>query len=299
MSSNPMFSTIQHFLESLGPNCTVKYTSSSRPVIVDCTIGSFPLTLSLYGYNCLNPPGGRPLDEYKINLNVPGQKSGVKSNFDFESGFVILFGYVEEHDVFVLWDAYKHHNFAYNANVQVKLKTILESYLKPFSVQIRETKEGYEHIICCKPSHLLDALAERYRIYRNDLCKTPIAADKRIKSRNESYAKLRYEIKCALEDNPKLSVRELSEMFEIPISAASYHVDVLRHNEDVNTILSSSDLDSLREEIYEIFVDNPRITLEELSQCTGLTIGFFTSYYVELFVNNRSVRSFIADGGFR
>ncbi len=298
MSSNPMNSTIHRFLENLGPNCVVKYTNASRPVIVDCVIDSFPLTLSLYGYNCLNPPGGRPIDEYKINLNVPGQKPGIKSNFDFESGFVIMFGYVEAHDVFVLWDAYKHHNFAYNANQQVKINTILDSYLKPFSEQVRDTKEGYEHILCCKPSHLIDALAERYRIYRNDLCKPSVSSDKRINSRNESYAKLRYDIKCALDDNPGLTIRDLSEMFNIPISSVPHHISVLRHNEDLKTTLSPSDLDSLREEIYDIYVANPKITLEELSRYTGLSIGFFTSYYVELFVNNRSVRSFINGGGF-
>lgn len=288
MSSDP----IDYFLRNLNSEYSVVDSIQSHPTIINCKIDSFPLSVTLYGFNCYISTGSRPSDEYKINIHLPGQKPRTRCNLNYDSDFVVLFGYVKDYDVFVLWDAYKHHNFTYKSNIQVKFKTILDSSITPVSYQDRDTKEGFERIICCKSYNLMDGLIKRYQIYREDLCRSP--TNNRIVSRNESYAQLRYEIKCALDDNPKLSARDLSSMFKIPIATANYHINVLRHNEDIESTLSSSDLESLREEIYEIFITTPTITLGELSELLDLSVDFFTSYYVELFVNNSPARSLLS-----
>ncbi len=120
-----------------------------------------PLKFRIYVYNCGNPPGGRPIDEYKIVLNV-GQENGEKGNFDFSKGyFAVVMGYVIQYDVFVIWDATKHENFAFNKNLQVKSESIINALGNKIILQERKTKLGQEKIITIRSKYLIDGLFKR------------------------------------------------------------------------------------------------------------------------------------------
>jgi hypothetical protein len=150
-----------------------------RPIIDHSDTAIKPLVIEtrkpygkfrIYIFNCGNPPGGRPLGEYKIVLNV-GQEYGQPGNFDYsEECFAIVAGYVKQFDVFVFWDSSKHKNFAYNKNLQVKAETILNALANPISLQIRKTKNGTdETILASRSEYLLEALNKRIEILYNEM----------------------------------------------------------------------------------------------------------------------------------
>ena len=110
---------MKSFINSLA-KCTTKIDcTKGRPILLEAHVGDYDLDLSVYLYNVLSPPGGRPTGEYKINLNVPGQKVGETASFDYSLGFTLCIGYIADYDIFVLWDAYKHRDFKYNSNLQM------------------------------------------------------------------------------------------------------------------------------------------------------------------------------------
>ncbi len=155
-------------INALG-NAVEDYSNiSEKPFILKINRPYF-IKFRIYIYNCGNPPGGRPLDEYKIVLNV-GQKYGEQGNFDFSGGcFAIIAGYIRQFDVFVLWDVLKHKNFSFNKNLQVKLETIVKALSDPISMQQRKTKNGDETIIVSRSQYLLEALLKRREIFCSDI----------------------------------------------------------------------------------------------------------------------------------
>ena len=62
-------------------------------------------------------------------------------------------GYVEEYDVFVIWDASRRSNIPLNKNVQVKT-TVLNALVEDLSFQKRSTKNGLEIVIAVRPKNL-------------------------------------------------------------------------------------------------------------------------------------------------
>ena len=155
-------------LKSLGDAVTNYSDVFKKPMVIDICKPSLR-KFRIYAFNCGNPPGGRPIDEYKIVLNL-GQQYGEEGNFDYSGGcLALVIGYVEHIDVFVLWDANKHTNFAYNKNMQVKAKTILKALAYPISIQHRDTINGDETIIATSRAHLLEAMNLRVELLFKDL----------------------------------------------------------------------------------------------------------------------------------
>lgn len=70
-------------------------------------------------------------------------------------------GYVEEYDVFVIWDASRHSNIPLNKNVQVKTETVLNALVEDLSFQERSTKNGLEIVIAVRPKNLKLAIKKR------------------------------------------------------------------------------------------------------------------------------------------
>ena len=106
-------------------------------------------------------------DEYKIQVIVPGQERGARSQFDYSDGRLgLLAAYVRmseavDSGVFVLWDASKHQEFSYSANVQVKTETIIEALCIPVAEGIRNNNEI---ILAAQQKHLLAAIKRRVEI---------------------------------------------------------------------------------------------------------------------------------------
>ena len=153
----------QKFIDALGDAVVSHSDINQRPLEINIS-KPFSMLLRVYLFICSNPPGGRAPDEYKFNLNVPGQNK--RGNFDTSgNAFIILSAYVADEDpdlsVFVLWDASKHKNFAMNANVQTKAQLIQDARLTKVATM---DKSNGETVIAARSKHLIDAISLRNKI---------------------------------------------------------------------------------------------------------------------------------------
>lgn len=154
-------------------NClegSIEYCSPLEKKPFDLTINMKGLKkFRIYSYNAGCPPGGRPEGEYKIVLTV-NQPAGTRGNFDRAGDYMVLVvGYVEEYDVFVLWDSNKHIDFAFNKNLQVKFQTIIDAFVNGLSFQERNTLRGKETVIAAHKNYLTKAINKRFDIMINEL----------------------------------------------------------------------------------------------------------------------------------
>ena len=144
----------ENFLRHLGSAVEKSSQVDYRPLVVHLNQPAY-LTLCVYLFPNTNPPGGRSFEEYKFNLNVPGQKRGEKGNFDESEGLPLLISYTKDYDVYVIYDASMHRNFSCNANVQSKLSLILNALNERVASQI---KNNGEVLIGVTSGHLIDGL---------------------------------------------------------------------------------------------------------------------------------------------
>lgn len=124
--------------------------------------------LRVYLFNATNPPGGRSLaaPEHKIQLRVSGQARDQRGNFDFgDDRSVIMAGYSDADDVYVLWDADLHHDFAWSKNVQVKTSAVEEARDNhAVATRVRTVRLGQETIIVAPSGLLSDAIEQRFPV---------------------------------------------------------------------------------------------------------------------------------------
>lgn len=147
----------KQFVEALSDNVIWHSDYSERPLLVDI-VEPIRTRIVVYLFPATNPPGGRKPDEYKFNLAVPNQNRGQKGNFDSGAGIVILASYVEDLDIFVLYDPEKHKDFAYNANVQCKSDLLYGALDTKVSFS---SKKNGELLIAAKSINLLEAIRHR------------------------------------------------------------------------------------------------------------------------------------------
>ena len=124
-----------------------------------------PHKLRVYTYNATNPQGGRSRLEHKIQLIIPGQVRGTTGDFDHSGDrAVVLAGYADDADVWILWDASKHHDFGYSKNAQVPTEVVLKAAALQ-SVEFHERTLGSgetEVILVAPPSRLVEAVDRRF-----------------------------------------------------------------------------------------------------------------------------------------
>lgn len=121
-----------------------------------------PLSLTIYLFPNTNPPGGRSHDEYKFNLNVPGQERGQRGNFDSSDGIPVLMSYTEDYDVYVIYNAEMHKNFSNNANVQSKQQLLTKALTEKVATY---KKDSGEVLIGVTSKHLIDGIRYWLREY--------------------------------------------------------------------------------------------------------------------------------------
>lgn len=151
----------QKILESLGAAVQSHSPVANVPFRIELP-GLLPL--AIYAFTVTDPPGGRDPRELKIQLIAPGQQRGERGSFlvPDDDDFVVLLGYSSHYDVFVLWDAYKHPDFAWSKNCQVRLTEINDAVVTGLGRRERRLHgDAIETIITARPSHLRDALASR------------------------------------------------------------------------------------------------------------------------------------------
>jgi len=126
----------------------------------------FNRDIKAYIFNCTGPPGGRSIDEWKIQLILENQKRGERGGFDDSDGTTILIvGYanVFDHDngLWVLFELDKHREFAYSANIQIYLRQLLKAVDSGIFVHKKHNKET---VVISKRKHLKEALEKRFDI---------------------------------------------------------------------------------------------------------------------------------------
>lgn len=161
MPSLPKSVLADHIINALGDELVSHGDTGEVPL--GLSVIGLAMPLAVYAYTVSDPPGGRPADELKIQLIAPGQQKGDLGNFipPDEESFAVLLGYSVVYDAFVLWDAYKHRNFAWSKNCQIRLAAIKDAQISGLGYRDRRLQTGDEHIIVARPDHLSEAFRER------------------------------------------------------------------------------------------------------------------------------------------
>ena len=121
--------------------------------------------LEVYLYNCTNPPGARQAGECKSQIILPGQQRGTRGKFEtYPDTITLLMGYAQfldkdDEGAFVIWELRKHMEFAYSANVQVSLSTLLETITTPLFA--KKKRGNGEWIVVCRPNMIYQAIKKR------------------------------------------------------------------------------------------------------------------------------------------
>ena len=156
------------FLDGLGRRVKWHNGEESCPLLIDLSV-PLQLKLRVYLFNCTNPPGGRTLDEYKFQVILPGQQRGERASLDYSDGRMpILAAYVseEKNGVFVLWDAMKHDDFAYSANMQVKADVIIKALC---SKAAQYQRNNGEILVAAQTHNIFEAIRCREDIMRKEI----------------------------------------------------------------------------------------------------------------------------------
>lgn len=160
------------FVDAIGEeNIRCVGSLEEKPLLLELS-PPLPHRVRVYLFNATRPPGGRPLGEHKVQLITPGQKRGVRGNFDHSGGrIVLLCGYVSEEDVFVFWDAGLYSDFAWSRNVQVKSETIIKASAGKIAIQERSlrprnAKVITENVVAVRSDRLTAGIVERMNLVR-------------------------------------------------------------------------------------------------------------------------------------
>ena len=154
------------FLHDVGVNAEDIVDNGKKPLYLRL---SFPFNreLKIYIFNCTSPPGGRSIDEFKVQLILDGQKRGERGKFDTSDGkTTLVVGYATPFvdtlgGISVLFELDKHMEFAYSANIQVYLRQILPALEKNVHVCQKHNKEI---LVLSQRQYLIEALQERFNI---------------------------------------------------------------------------------------------------------------------------------------
>ncbi len=156
------------FLYKINSDYELISSINEKPLLFSMHIGTIEKKFRVYIFNCTNPPGGRQLDEYKIQLIMPEQKRGMRGTLDFSDDYIVLLvGYAQigikkDDGVFIFWDALCHEEFAYSANVQIRYPLLIKAINEGLS--INEKRGNKETVITARTDFLLEAIIKRIAI---------------------------------------------------------------------------------------------------------------------------------------
>lgn len=154
------------FLEDVGDYAQCVEDSGRKPL---CLRLDYPYNrdLKAYIFNCTAPPGGRSIDEFKVQMILDGQKRGSRGKFDTSDGKTsLIVGYAnpffdQSSGLWVLFELDKHMEFAYSANIQVYLRQLLHALEEDVYVCKKHNKET---LVISQRKYLLPALQKRFDI---------------------------------------------------------------------------------------------------------------------------------------
>ena len=154
------------FVKDLGQIAEDVHDTGRKPLLLRLA-HPFDRGIRAYIFNCTAPPGGRSIDEFKIQLILDGQNRGERGRFDTsDDRTVLIIGYANPFfdvsgGIWVLFELDKHKEFAYSANVQVYLRQLLPTMEKNLHVC---QKKNQEILVLSRRPYLVEAVKERLRI---------------------------------------------------------------------------------------------------------------------------------------
>jgi hypothetical protein len=152
------------FLDALSERVLAHSDIERKPLELDLA-PPLPARVRIYAYTLTDPPGGRPVGEFKIQIIAPGQQKGQRASFDRSDGrFVILAGYHPVSGAFVLWDAELYPDFPHSRNVQVTDATVYGALTGEVARQERTLRTGEEIVLAAQGPQLAAAIRQRFAL---------------------------------------------------------------------------------------------------------------------------------------
>lgn len=166
----------ERFVSSLGPelvSCPLSTPKSLKPFELACE-SPLPPVIRVYLFNCTEHPSERRQGDYRIQLKLPGQRKRERGSLALDPGvFVLLAGYAADFDIFILWDANVHSDFAHSKGVQVRGGTIHRAAIRGTETQRRRVRPGsgsyIEQIVAARPDRLVEGILQRRRLTQESL----------------------------------------------------------------------------------------------------------------------------------
>ena len=153
-------------IHDLGDRVAWSSGVSSKTLLLD--LEKPKRNLRIYVFNCTCPPGGRALDEYKIQMIIEGQGRGERGRINTSDDRIpLIMGYAcpfddDKDGVYVIWDTSFHMEFAYSANLQCYLDPMLQA-LTDDAVTCYK-KGNREQIVVARRENLGKAIERRIQL---------------------------------------------------------------------------------------------------------------------------------------
>lgn len=153
-------------IEDLGGRVVWNSGINSKTLLLDLEMPK--RKLRIYVFNCTCPPGGRALDEYKIQMIIGGQSRGERGHINTDDSRIpLIMGYAcplddEKDGVYIIWDASFHMEFAYSANLQCYLDPMLQALSE--DVVTCYKKGNREQIVVARRENLTKAIEQRIQL---------------------------------------------------------------------------------------------------------------------------------------
>ena len=153
-------------IEDLGDRVVWNSGINSKTLLLDLEMPK--RKLRIYVFNCTCPPGGRALDEYKIQMIIEGQSRGERGHINTDDGRIpLIMGYAcpfddDKDGVYIIWDTSFHMEFAYSANLQCYLDPMLQALSE--DVVTCYKKGNGEQIVVARREHLTKAIERRIQL---------------------------------------------------------------------------------------------------------------------------------------
>ncbi len=146
------------FIQSIGDRVSWHSAFSDFPFECDLDNDS-PKRLRVYLYTITRQHGGRPQDEYKIQVILPGHKRHSHVRLDAsDDRFPLLGGFSIDFEAFAFWDATLYFDFSYSRNMQIRELTLAATYSSKVATQERLLRQGNvrerERIFACQSHNL-------------------------------------------------------------------------------------------------------------------------------------------------
>ena len=153
-------------IEDLGDRVVWNSGINSKTLLLDLEMPK--RKLRIYVFNCTCPPGGRALDEYKIQMIIESQSRGERGHINTDDGRIpLIMGYAcpfddDKDGVYIIWDTSFHMEFAYSANLQCYLDPMLQALSE--DVVTCYKKGNREQIVVARREHLTKAIERRIQL---------------------------------------------------------------------------------------------------------------------------------------